>query len=649
MRGKAKKRRPRLKRRPSARTIWSAAERAAWKLPDQLTVSEWAERYRVLDPRTSAEPGPWHNARTPYLVGIMDAFADPWVEDITIEASTQVGKTECLLNMSGYAIHQDPSPMLWVLPREKDVRSMSHNRFRPMLELSPALSELLPRYAEDLTKAEIHFDRMTLNFETAGTPAGLAARAIRYLFFDEIDKYSRFAGGEADPISLGTERTRTFWNRKRVRCSSPTTAEGFIHQAILTSTRERYWVPCPFCGEYQFFVFSQVKWPEGSTIAEIASGKLARYECKRCEKRIGDDHKQHMMTAGVWCPESSTVTRLGRIKGSPPLSHHRGFHIWAAYSPWLTWSDIAVEWLDSQGSLDRLRNFINSWLAECWEDRVARNEPDKIKLLARPYAPRTIPNGTICLTAGVDVQKDWFYYVVRAWGLAEESWLVGAGRLSSWEDVVRVVFNAWYPWESGQKDPEQIRLICLDSGYRTDEVYYISRQYAEFVRATKGATHLRGAPVTPSWIDKHPLTGKTMKVEEGGLTLWWVDTSFFKDKLNRMMHAEPNEPGQWHIHTETTEDYRKQLCAEQKVQSVNRKTGMRIEEWKVIPTGAPNHALDCEILNLVAAYKLEVQAWTEADLTPVVLEKPDETQQTDRAGGWVGGAMRGGGSSWLRG
>ena len=32
-----------------------------------LTVSEWADRYRQLASRDSAEPGPWRTERTPYL------------------------------------------------------------------------------------------------------------------------------------------------------------------------------------------------------------------------------------------------------------------------------------------------------------------------------------------------------------------------------------------------------------------------------------------------------------------------------------------------------------------------------------------------------------------------------------------------------
>lgn len=33
--------------------------------PEDITVSEWADKYRVLDAKTSAMPGPWRTEHTP--------------------------------------------------------------------------------------------------------------------------------------------------------------------------------------------------------------------------------------------------------------------------------------------------------------------------------------------------------------------------------------------------------------------------------------------------------------------------------------------------------------------------------------------------------------------------------------------------------
>ena len=51
--------------------IWQQAVK-----PDPyLLVSKWADKYRLLSPKSAAEPGRWRTARTPYLRDIMDHLA----------------------------------------------------------------------------------------------------------------------------------------------------------------------------------------------------------------------------------------------------------------------------------------------------------------------------------------------------------------------------------------------------------------------------------------------------------------------------------------------------------------------------------------------------------------------------------------------
>jgi len=122
----------------------------------------------------------------------MDAFIVPFVEEITVMAASQVGKTEAMYNMLGYIIDQDPGPTLIVLPRENDAKSISYKRVLPMIEDSAVLRSHLPKIMDDITKLEYSLDRMILYFAGSNSPADLASRPIRYLFLDEVDKYPRF-------------------------------------------------------------------------------------------------------------------------------------------------------------------------------------------------------------------------------------------------------------------------------------------------------------------------------------------------------------------------------------------------------------------------------------------------------------------------
>ena len=123
--------------RPVDRTFTRAF--ASYTPPNDLTVSQWAEQYRVLSRESSAEAGPWRNARTPYLVAPMDAFSDPRVRRLTMVASSQVGKSEFILNCIGYAIDQDPGSMLYIQPNIDDAKKFSRRRIAPMVRDCPTL------------------------------------------------------------------------------------------------------------------------------------------------------------------------------------------------------------------------------------------------------------------------------------------------------------------------------------------------------------------------------------------------------------------------------------------------------------------------------------------------------------------------------
>lgn len=198
------------------------------KPPEKLTVSEWAEKYRILDNKTSAIPGQWRTSKTPYLEGIMNSFNDPEIEEIIFVKPTQVGGTECLNNIVGYIVAQDPSPTLVVYPTLDLAEYTSDNRLQPMFKISPALKD---KFDEKSKKLELQCDGMYIVLSGANCPASLASRPIRFLLLDEVDKYPINSGKEADPTSLARERTKTFANNKKIfQTSTPTLKTGPIWQ-----------------------------------------------------------------------------------------------------------------------------------------------------------------------------------------------------------------------------------------------------------------------------------------------------------------------------------------------------------------------------------------------------------------------------------
>jgi len=612
--------------------IWSDQVRRAWQLPKELKVSEWADHNRILDPLTCAEPGMWRTDRTPYLRGIMDAFINPLIEKITIKASTQVGKTEAMYNMLAYAIDQDPGPSLLVMPREPDAKTVSRRRIRPMIEISQALRSHITSDQDDVTKMEIALDRMILYFAGANSPAALSQKPVRYLFMDETDKYPHFSGEEADPVKLATERTRTFWNHKIVSCSTPTTKDGYIHREYERSDRRCYYVPCPHCGGYQVLDFEQIKVPETERDPEkIKHLHLAWYECLYCKERITDLMKQRMLLLGQWIPEVIKISNRGKLPEKiifPPASH-AGFYLNALYSPWLTFSEIIAEFFNSKDRIELLMNFINSWLAQIWQEKVEETRPDKLKTLSLPYQKCTVPEEAIVLTGGVDVQKGYFAVVIRAWGVKQESWLILDEVVEQWEDVIKILFNSSYASVNSNLDPYFVRLSCIDTGYETSQVYDICRDFRSISRAIKGKDQLSGVPYKTSTIDKYPDTGKIIP---GGLLLWLLDTTYFKDKISRFVHA-PNPI--WHLHSNPSVEYLEWFCGEHKVIKRDKKKSQAYEVWQPVRTHSKTHFWDAEVYAAAAAEMLHVFALKDEDKPKPQAEKVNHDSE-QKPESWVG-------------
>lgn len=65
---------------------------SAFEAPEDLTVSEWAEKKRRLSRESSAEAGRYRVSRTPYLREVMDAFTDAKIRRISLVAASQIGK-----------------------------------------------------------------------------------------------------------------------------------------------------------------------------------------------------------------------------------------------------------------------------------------------------------------------------------------------------------------------------------------------------------------------------------------------------------------------------------------------------------------------------------------------------------------------------
>jgi phage terminase large subunit GpA-like protein len=544
--------------------------------PEQLTVSEWAEKYRMLDSKSSAMPGPWSNDITPYLTGVMDEFNNYETEKIIFVKPTQIGGTEALQNMIGYIVMQDPSPTMIVYPTDTLAKSVSENRLQPMLKATP---EIAKKFDENSSLLELQFDSMYISLTGSNSPSGLASKPIRFLMMDEVDKYPGASSKEADPIKLATERTKTFHNKKIYITSTPTLKTGHIWKEKEAADIEKhFFVPCPHCGEYIEFKFQNIRFPDDEGMSYADRAEFATYVCQECGCLITDNDKHNMLKLGEW----------RTVRHNTKYVRNVAFWINTLYSPFVRWSDIAKEFLISKDDPEDLQNFVNSWLAEAWEDTKLKTSAELVLERQTELPAYVVPQWTKLLTAGVDVQENSLYWSIRAWGEFLTSQNIAHGQSLSFEEIDRIM-NMQYMTEEG--DPMVVNLCLIDSGDQTDIVYDFCALHSDYALPVKGSSHAQLSHYKLSMVNKTDSRAY-------GMQLVLVDGGRYKDMIAGRMQR-PNGKGSWMVYSGCDMEYATQVTAEHKV---NVKTpGGTKQVWQKKSSHADNHYLDAEVYALAAA------------------------------------------------
>lgn len=502
----------------------------------------------------------------------MDAVSDPSVREVWVMKSAQVGWTECLLNVIGYFVDQDPAPMLLVQPTLDIGEAFSKDRLAPSVRDTPVLrGKIRDAKARDSGNTLLHkvFPGGHITIGGANSPAGLASRPIRVALFDEIDRFPQSAGTEGDPISLGRKRTTTFRNRVVMAGSTPTIKGSSRIEAGFESGDQRYYfVPCPHCGEFQRLIWAQVRWQDGQP-------ETAGYVCQHCGAVITDAEKPDMLRAGEW-----RATRESHGIAS--------FHISELYSPWVTWPEMARSFLEAKRLPETLQTWINTALGECWEDAAEKLEPQGLLARRESYTRESLPAGCLLLTMGTDVQDDRLESTVWAWGAEEEAWRVEhivlrgdpAGQ-ALWKDHDEILRRRWHTDDGRELG---IEACAVDSGgHFTEQVYrYCAARKRFRVWAVKGV----GGAGKLAWPKK------ASKSRLGQVWLVGVDTA--KDVLyQRVKRVTEPGPGYLHFDAATDEEWFEQFTSETVVYRVAQ--GRKVRVWRPRQTGIRQESLDCTV------------------------------------------------------
>lgn len=595
--------------------------REAFAVLDELTVSESADRYRVL-PKTSAEPGPFQTDRIPYLRGIQDALSDPDVQEVVFAKAAQVAGTTVGENFILFVMVQDPSALLSVWPTKEKYQIWVGERLDPMIDDCDVLRSKFRRSnrrdepgggrresGDSLAKKA--FPGGFLQCLTSKSTSLLKSIAAQRAILEEVDEFVPTPQG--DVVELIRVRQRTYGAARKLYLNSTPTLTPLpggggsrIWKELEKSTWHEFWVPCPHCTEYQ-----TLQWRDGDG-DDFTAGNLyftwekdadgypipgtARCICRHCGCEVEEQHKMQMLCAGEW---------RARFPGRKIW----GFHISALYSPLCTWDELAEAFTRAaRGGPDEMMVFVNTWLGLPYADRTSHIDVHYLAERREAYGDGVdVPIGVGLLVAGADVQGDRVEVFVWGYGAGEEAWLIAweviegdPQRPATWTKVGKVLDREWVH-ASGAK--VRIAAMAVDAGYATEYVHRFcdAHQRAFPVVGRSGP----GKPVlTAPDIQRRKWRGKGRKNKQAKRPTYVVGTDTLKnDLLRTRLHLREDGPQYMHFPNWLDPVFFDQLTAESLVVVYRDRRPYRV--WKPIE-GRANEALDGWVYARAALRKLEL-------------------------------------------
>ena len=564
--------------------------------PEQLTVSQWADKKRKLSQESSAEVGQWRTSRTPYLKDIMDAFNDPVLRHIAVVASSQVGKSECINNMIGYIIDQDPGSILFIQPTTIDAKDYSKLRIAPMIRDTKCLKNKVadPKSRESAnTILQKSYPGGILTMCGSTEAHALCSKPIRYIFGDERDRWAPSAGNEGDPWELATARQITFYNAKSVEVSTPTVkGASAIERAYGDGTMERWKTRCPHCEEYSEITFENI-----------------RFEYETTE--VGNDKVYDITEIHYVCPCCGGVSSEREIKAQPSkwvaenpeaYKQHQTRSFWLSswVSPWASWKSTILQYLKAIGNSKKMQVVYNTRFGLLWEDRGDLEDEESVMARREDYgtnedgSPVELPEGVLYLTCGVDTQDDRLEYEVVGYGHFDESWGIKKGIIMGRPDTDEVwqrlddIIDHVYRFKSGIGLRVSTTFVD-EGGHFTQDVRMRCRErLAKKVFAIKG----RGGQDIPF---TSPPKKQKIAVNGRALGMCWVyEIGVDAGKQLIMDNLRVQSPGSKYCHFPRRDDYGptyfKGLLSERLVYKNGHKHPW---QWEKIPGHERNEPLDC--------------------------------------------------------
>ena len=623
----------------------------------RLPGPQWAER-NIHVPIGSRQ-GLYRNHNNPAMHGVLEWATRLYVRIIVMAKGIQIGGTLIFYSLMLREAEYSSDSALIVMADERSVKKLSKNRLQPMIDKSPTLATIKSGNPDDTTIYSITLGHgFTIDIGWASSEMSVSSESYRIVLLDEISKY-KTRGNIEDAKSRTTVYQDTkkifIWSSPGIDTDDPNTRDPLMVEAENCDVMLDYHAICPDCGHEQVMVWENFKWPGQTTLdgkveadpKTIRRNRSAWYECSYCQSRWNDYKRDKAVLAamiGGWKQTDAETIEF-------PQSVYFHFPSWL--SPFVSLSDVVADWLEAQGDEEKLRKWYNRHAAISHRyDNKEKRQEDTILRLIDPHMPRAIvPRNINSLLILADTQQIGFYYEVVAfgWGRELENWVIDRGYVEQFEHLNLLAERDWFDADNNR---HRCRVGFIDSGGGTDPnhpKHSRTREVYDFCIDNPFWSPLKGKqrqsiPVNWSRLDFYPgAEGKKVSIP-GGLLLYTLDTTFYKNTVERKLLIDPGNPGACHLHAGLArdemeswhgphapqveglarwQDYARQMCAE-----VKNERGL----WECLK-GRANHHFDLAVYRYAAADILMIGDERPEGVEqqpPVRMQKQERAQKTRR-------------------
>lgn len=587
--------------------------RARMRTAERISVADHAKKYRrVTD---GPHQGNWRHDLAPQSVKIMNTYSLSHVRELWYCGVEQGAKTATMLNCMHWAVDVDPGDIFYLMPTEDTSKKIVDGKIIPMIRASARLKSFISKRLDDIGLKQIKLTNgVTIRPAWANSPASQASFPAKHVFGDEVDKNPVQSGKEASPDTLIRKRMRLYRGRSKCFLAS-TPAQGIIYKGTMGCAQVFDFLnKCPHCGSYVKFEGKHLVIPEGLLPGELSAETEIGLTCPECATVLTSFERDLSCKAADWiCIKGADVVRPATV----------GFH----YSAWpcldIALFEIAAAWMRKEGDADRAVGvaWANGYEAIDYVHEQKDREEDFILRLVDESQPRSVvPNDAWGVIITADTQQLGFYYQVWAfgWGLDLPGTVIEHGRLDSFaelKDKEKKVFED----ANGKKYLPKAGMIDSGGGTnpsrpkhtRTREVYDFCRKN-KFWRPLKGRRDME-AGWNVKRRDYYPNSvGKKVPIP-GGLKLYSINVTFYKNELDHKLQKENSDSGSITLHASVGKNFAKQMCAEYQDE----------RGYWVCDKGRDNHHWDCAVYALALADIMGIRDKRRAKVA--VVKRPAKT------------------------